>query len=71
MHRAALSSVWSGEGQGCGHRGFALVLSLGAGRKMSESPLLFCLELGFAAAAQPTPVTHWSLLSRGLPSRAA
>lgn len=36
---------------------------------MCESPLLFSSELTFANAAQPTLLTHWSLLSRGLPSK--
>ena len=36
---------------------------------MSESPLLFSSELSLASAAQPTLLTHWSLLSRGLPSK--
>lgn len=36
---------------------------------MIESPLLFSSELSFASTAQPTLLTHWSLLSSGLPSK--
>lgn len=36
---------------------------------MSKNPLLFYSEISFANAAQPTLLSHWSLLRRGLPSQ--